>query len=96
MIAYWKHLDTVPDGYKFKIKGLNIWDYPWEKTGERVIVKDPLYGRVHNLCVYEIRKGDLTVKFAAGEFSNCMWGIYMEKTALFTFKKFISLFDFNH
>lgn len=91
----WKHLNTVPDGYKFNIKGLNIWDYPWKNTGEKIIVKDPLYAREHNLCVYEIRKGDLTIKFAAGEFSNCMWGIYTPKNNKLIFNKLLSLFSFN-
>lgn len=95
MCTYWKYLDTVPDGYKFKIKGLNIWDYSWNNTGEKIIVKDPLHGQEHNLCVYEIRKGDLTVKFAAGEFSNCMWGIYKQKTTSMIFRKLCSVLDFN-
>ncbi len=95
MSTYWKHLDTVPDGYKFKIKGINIWDYPWKNTGEKIIVKDPLYGKEQNLRVYEIQKEKLTVRFAAGEFSNCMWGIYQEKTTLFKFKKLVSLFNFD-
>lgn len=77
--TFWKHLDTVPDGCEFRIKGLNIWELNWEDTGEKIVVKDPLYGKDHSLTIWKIRKDDLSVRFAGGEFSNCMWGIYVEK-----------------
>ena len=72
-------MTTVPDGVKFKIKGLNIWTHQWKSTGEKIDVLDPLYGRNHKIEVFEIYKDNMIVKFAAGEFSNCMWGIYLEK-----------------
>jgi len=87
MKSCWKHLDTVPDGYKFKIKGLNIWEFPWENTGEKILVKDPLYGKDHCLVIWEIHHRELKIRFAAGEFSNCMWGIYIERKNIFPFIK---------
>ena len=79
MQTCWKHIKTIFDGDKYEINGLNIWDYNWERTGETIIVKDPLYGQTYSMKVYEIHRGTIKVKFAAGEFSNCVWGIYQEQ-----------------
>jgi hypothetical protein len=76
MDTNWKHIKTIVDGELCKIEGLNIWDYEWKNTDERVSVKDPLYGQDHTLTVFEISDQNTTVTFAAGEFSNCVWGIY--------------------
>ena len=76
MDTNWKHFKTVIDGEPCNIKGLNIWDYEWKSAGEKICVKDPLYGQDHTLTVFEISNQGITVIFAAGEFSNCVWGIY--------------------
>ncbi len=77
--TYWKHLNTIPEGYEFKIRGINIWNQKWEDTGEKVLVKDPLYRKEYSLTIWKIQLGEFHVKIAAGEFSNCMWGIYIER-----------------
>jgi hypothetical protein len=74
----WKYIATVVDGDRFEIGGLNIWNNKWTDTGERVDVKDPLYGQEYTFPVYVIISGDKQAKFAAGEFSNCVWGIYQD------------------
>ncbi|WP_057938810.1 hypothetical protein [Algoriphagus resistens] len=74
----WKHLTTVVDGNGFSIDGLNIWDYDWKATGEKINVKDPLYGQEYTMDIYEIANENVIVRFAAGEFSNCIWGIYVK------------------
>lgn len=79
MSSNWRHIKTVIDGEKFEINGLNIWDYQWYQTGERITVKDHLYGQNHMMQVFEIKKDKTVVRFAAGEFSNCVWGIYQEQ-----------------
>lgn len=72
----WKHITTITDGERFEINGLNIWDHNWKNTGERIQIKDPLYGQEHSFLVYEITTEQISAIFAAGEFSNCVWGIY--------------------
>ena len=59
---------------------VNIFDYDWQTTGKRVKVKDPIYHQDHTFeglagrdVIGQIRR------FAAGEFSNCVWGFYLEK-----------------
>jgi len=78
MIKNWKYITIIVDGETFVLEGLNIWDYEWTRTGETANVKDPLYGRNHKMTVYEISGNGSVVKFAAGEFLNCIWGIYQQ------------------
>jgi len=73
----WEHVTTVTDVEPFVINGLDIWDSEWKDTGERIQIKDPLYGKDFTFSVYEIFEGKTTTKFAAGEFSNCVWGVYL-------------------
>ena len=75
----WKYAATVVDGNRFEIDKLNIWDHEWIDTGETTPVKDPLYGREFTFTIYEIENGNKKVKFAGGEFSNGMWGIYLPR-----------------
>lgn len=75
----WQHIRTLTDGEPFEINGLSIWNCEWKGTGEHIQIKDPLYGQDYSYAVYEITNGQTSVTFAAGEFSNCVWGIYLEK-----------------
>jgi hypothetical protein len=43
---------------------------------ERVHVEDPFYHQKFTFHIYEIRSSDQVVRFAAGAFSNCMWGFF--------------------
>lgn len=79
----WKHKNTVPDGEECKLNGINVWDYQWIYTGKTIAVKDPLYHQVHKMMIYEIKTDTKTVTFAAGEFSNGVWGFYQEKKKWF-------------
>lgn len=71
--------------WKFKISGVdgncilfgvNIFKYKWIDTGENVVVIDPLYHQEHTFSVYKVKIMGITRTFAAGEFSNCVWGFY--------------------
>jgi len=75
----WEFLGAVPDGQSFTIGGLDVWKHDWCDTKERAHVKDPRYQRDFTFYIWEIRGGDRVVTFAAGEFSNCMWGFYVRK-----------------
>ena len=78
-MSSWRFIKSVVDGQAFELGILNIWDYEWKRTGERISVNDPLHGELHSLDVYEIRDGNVTLRFAAVEFSNGVWGIYQEE-----------------
>ena len=59
--------------------GVKIFDHKWESTDESVVVKDPLYDQDHTFPVYKVRIGRQDYVFAAGEFSNLIWGFYLPK-----------------
>lgn len=75
----WKHIKTISEGESYKINGLNIWNYNWKSTGISIDIKDPIYQQDYSFNVYEISDGSHTITFAAGEFSNSIWGIYRKK-----------------
>jgi ribosomal protein S1 len=72
----WKHKKTISDGQTFEINGINIWDFKWESTGKKTNVKDPIYGKAYSFEIYKIENNNSEIQFVAGEFTNCVWGIY--------------------
>ena len=75
----WEFFGATPDGQSFQIGGLDVWKHDWRDTKERVHVRDPHYGQDFTFHVYEIGSAERVVTFAAGEFSNCMWGFYVKR-----------------
>ena len=71
----WTFVGSCRDGVRFEIDGLNVWDFEWRKTA-RANVKDPLYGQALEFNVYEIATRTRSIRFAAGEFSNNVWGFF--------------------
>ncbi|WP_345950380.1 hypothetical protein ABDD95_02805 [Mucilaginibacter sp. PAMB04274] len=78
MNTAWVCQSAIIDGQYYEIQGLNIWDYEWTNTQELVSVKDPIYGQTHVMAIYQIITATQTITFAAGEFSNLVWGIYTQ------------------
>lgn len=81
----WKHIRTVLDGEKCRLNGINVWDYQWVPTKSSIIVKDPRYKQDHKMQIYEIKADHSVARFAAGEFSNGVWGFYQERKRWFFF-----------
>ena len=74
----WQHEITGLDGNTI-LFGVNIFEFEWMKTGEKVVVKDPLYGQKYIFPVYKVNIQDEEYAFAAGEFSFYVFGFYIEK-----------------
>lgn len=74
----WQHEITGVDGNTI-LFGVNIFDYKWESTNQSVMVRDPLYGQEYKFSVYKVIINGQEYEFAAGEFSNCVWGFYILK-----------------
>lgn len=74
----WQHEITGVDG-NVRLFGVNIFDYKWESTGQRVEVKDPLYGQTYKFPIYRVVIENQEYEFATGEFSNCVYGFYIKK-----------------
>lgn len=75
--SQWNFFGHCADGQRFEIQGVNVWDHEWIDTKERVNVKDPLYGQSFTFHIYEIVPERKKIRFATGEFSNCMRGFYL-------------------
>ena len=74
----WQHEVTGFDG-NVTLFGVNIFDYEWKDAQQSVRIRDPLYGQEHQFHVYTVMVDGQEQKFAAGEFSNCVWGFYLLK-----------------
>lgn len=79
MKPVWKFVKTIVDYEKFEINGINIWDFKWEETDEKIKIKDPLYGQFYTFNVFKIQNKDIEILFVAGEFSNGVYGIYLKE-----------------
>lgn len=75
----WKFLCCSVDGQPVKIFGKTIFNENWVNTGDKVLVYDPSYNEPHYFNVYKIIVNNEEKKFVAGEFSNCIWGFYIQK-----------------
>jgi len=56
---------------------VNIFDYEWKDTGKTAEVRDPLHNERKVMKVYTAELRGKTVTFAAGEFSNGIYGFYI-------------------
>jgi len=58
--------------------GVNIFDYDWINTMQKIEVFDPVYNQKHVLTIYNVELEHGIVTFATGEFSNCVYGFYVQ------------------
>lgn len=72
----WKHATTGTNGNVI-LFDVRIFDYKWQRTSESVQIRDPLYGQPYTFPIYTAVIREKTYTFAAGEFSNCVWGFYI-------------------
>jgi hypothetical protein len=74
----WSLLGIVTEGSAVQVDGINLWDHAWEPASSRSItVAHPTYpDQRHQMWVYKLHGVSDSVLFAAGEFSNSVWGFY--------------------
>lgn len=71
----WRFVSIGVEGQPTDIAGVNPWAAEWTATGSRITVAHPQYPRErHVMRVYEVKGSAPPVRFAAGEFSNGVWG----------------------
>ena len=70
----WQLEVTGVDG-NVQLFGVNIFDYDWVDTKNRVEVNDLSYA----VPVYTVIIDGEKYEFAAGERSNCVWNCYLNK-----------------
>ena len=60
--------------------GVNIFDSEWESSEETASAYDSQYHKAFHFNVYNANIGNRIVEFAAGEFSNSVYGFYVRET----------------
>jgi hypothetical protein len=78
----WSHIATGFENQRIEIDGIDVWSHEWVETNKTVKVRDPEYGEVHEMNVYEIRDSNRRLVMAAGEFSNGVYGFYTKRRGL--------------
>ncbi|ULL16522.1 hypothetical protein DVH26_20000 [Paenibacillus sp. H1-7] len=59
------------------LNGIDIFKKKWNDTGGKAAVIDPIYNVKKYFTVWSVQNdNDEVITFAAGEFSNCVLGIY--------------------
>lgn len=74
----WKYLTSGTALRPIRIDGVNVWEHKWQGSGRKADVVDPIYGQRFVFEVWSVTAGQQSVQFAAGEFSNGVWGFYVE------------------
>ena len=74
----WTFVASCLDGEPLRLRGIDVWQGRWQKQSTTAVVQDPIYGRELCFDVWTLTAGNKTVRFAAGEFSNGVWGFYEE------------------
>lgn len=77
----WRYAGTSGEGGRFRVRRTNVWSREWRRNGTTATVSDPLYGQMFEFDVYEIETPSGPAEFAAGEFSNGVWGFYVRGEA---------------
>ncbi len=78
-MSEWKFIGHCFDGDRFEIEGTNVWEHAWRSTGGTASITDPLYKVKYQFTIYEAGAAPKIIRFAAGEFSNTVWGFYTEQ-----------------
>lgn len=75
----WTLVFIGTEGSAASLDGLDPWKLKWHQVRDFTItVAHPAYPHQrHVMSVHEIRCEVRTVRFAAGEFSNGVWGLYL-------------------
>lgn len=74
----WQFVGSSGGERSFLIDDVNVWAFSWQCVqGEYAHIEDPSYHQKFTFEVYTVTDGKRIVKFAAGEFSNGIWGFYV-------------------
>ena len=73
----WSIVHTGVEGEPALLDGVDVWKHEWQQVpGALATVTDPLYGQELQFSVFRISGGGRVIEFAAGEFSNSVWGFF--------------------
>ena len=78
----WWFVHAGVEGEPALLDGVDVWKHKWQQVpGEMATVTDPLYGQEFQFSVFHISESGRVIEFAAGEFSNSVWGFFLRQRA---------------
>lgn len=80
-MAAWRDVHVGLQGDGLKVGGLEVWKHEWRPAEvEALSLPHPSYPKqIHRYDVYDIGDAPRSVRFAAGELSNGVWGFYVPR-----------------
>jgi len=75
----WQHVKTLFGGEKCELFGVNIFDYEWKDTNQKVIVPDNLYNQPLEFYIYEVEIDGKVYEFGIKELKMCVYGFCILK-----------------
>jgi len=74
----WRFVSFGFEGQPTDVGGVNPWKVEWIATGGRITVAHPQYpSQRHVMFTYEVAGSSPPIRFAAGEFSNGVYGFFV-------------------
>jgi hypothetical protein len=74
----WHFVSIGLEGQPTVVAGVNLWAVKWTAAGGHITVAHPQYpSQRHQMSIYEVAGSAPPIQFAAGEFSNGVWGFYI-------------------
>jgi hypothetical protein len=74
----WRFVHIGYEGDDVEIGGVKVWGIKWVPLRDRITVAHPMYpAQRHPMWTYQLPGPSGPVEFAAGEFSNGVWGIFV-------------------
>lgn len=74
----WEFIMSGSSGDALTLKGVDLWQCNWKDTGRKANVTDPMYMKTNAFTIWQVIINGEIVEFAAGEFSNDVWGFYIQ------------------
>jgi hypothetical protein len=78
-MTVWRDVHVGVENDGLRIGGIDVWRHKWRSTGEPDLnLPHPSYlNQTHGYVIYEVEDSGHSVRFAAGELSNGVWGFYI-------------------
>lgn len=74
----WRFASIGVEGQSADIGGVDAWKVEWTRCGGHITVAHPSYpSQRHTMYIYEVTGSSPPIRFAAGEFSNGVWGFFV-------------------
>ena len=74
----WRFVSIGFEGDATDVGGIDPWTVGWTSTGGHIVVAHPQYpNQRHSFPTYEVTGVTPPVRFAAGEYSNSVWGFFV-------------------